>query len=339
MLRNTAVWRRALPVTNYKNDQEAPELTCAENPANRQDGRTNHFGVAARAQVLTLKEYAGLKPEQITAITGVKRSEIFNIIKRAKERGYDKEHPLQDAFFRDAARPGRPPVVKDEVAEEVKTIISRDRNTRTLTLVEIARRLRQNNVASISPQLVWRTLRATGYRKVKPTRKPGLTEVQKKARFEWCLQHLHWTLDDWKRVLWSDETSVVYGHRRGGERVWRTVYEVSAPNCRRSRWKGFSEFMFWGCFSYDYKGPCHVWTKETATEKKKRKRTLITATLRASLSAAVNGSYLLRLGERWSSVASQKDVRLNGNSPKRQANSCVKLKPVASIGTAIQRIL
>ena len=26
--------------------------------------------------------------------------------------------------------------------------------------------------------------------------------------------------------------------------------------------------MFWGCFSYDYKGPCHVWAKETAAEKK-----------------------------------------------------------------------
>ena len=339
MLRNTAVWRRALPATDYKNDQEPPELTCAENPANRQDGRTNHFGVAARAQVLTLKEYAGLKPEQITAITGVKRSEIFNIIKRAKERGYDKEQPLQDAFFRDAARPGRPPVVKDEVAKEVKTIISRDRNTRTLTLVEIARRLRQNNVASISPQSVWRTLRATGYRKVKPTRKPGLTEVQKKARFEWCLQHLYWTLNDWKRVLWSDETSVVYGHRRGGERVWRTVYEVSAANCRRNRWRGSQSSCFGAAFHTITKGLATSGPKRLLQRRSARKRTLITATLRASLSAAVNRSYLLRLGERWSSVASQKDVRLNGNSPKRQANSCVKLKPVASIGTAIQRIL
>ena len=26
--------------------------------------------------------------------------------------------------------------------------------------------------------------------------------------------------------------------------------------------------MFWGCFSYDYKGPCHCWKSETAKEKK-----------------------------------------------------------------------
>ncbi|KAL6157488.1 hypothetical protein ACJBU6_05039 [Exserohilum turcicum] len=26
--------------------------------------------------------------------------------------------------------------------------------------------------------------------------------------------------------------------------------------------------MFWGCFTYDYKGPCHVWRPETAQEKR-----------------------------------------------------------------------
>ena len=27
--------------------------------------------------------------------------------------------------------------------------------------------------------------------------------------------------------------------------------------------------MFWGCFSYDKKEPCHVWQPETAQDKKK----------------------------------------------------------------------
>jgi hypothetical protein len=25
--------------------------------------------------------------------------------------------------------------------------------------------------------------------------------------------------------------------------------------------------MFWGCFSYDKKGPCHIWKPETKTER------------------------------------------------------------------------
>ena len=26
--------------------------------------------------------------------------------------------------------------------------------------------------------------------------------------------------------------------------------------------------MFWGCFSYDFKGPCHIWVPETLKEQK-----------------------------------------------------------------------
>lgn len=29
--------------------------------------------------------------------------------------------------------------------------------------------------------------------------------------------------------------------------------------------------MFWACFSYDKKGPCHIWGEETAKEKKEAK--------------------------------------------------------------------
>ncbi len=36
----------------------------------------------------------------------------------------------------------------------------------------------------------------------------------------------------------------------------------------RRRWKGFTEFTFWGCFTYDEKGACHIFRPETAQEKK-----------------------------------------------------------------------
>ena len=32
--------------------------------------------------------------------------------------------------------------------------------------------------------------------------------------------------------------------------------------------------MFWGAFSFNKKGPCHVWEKETAEEKRERKADL-----------------------------------------------------------------
>ena len=72
-------------------------------------------------------------------------------------------------------------------------------------------------------------------------------------------------------MIFTDETAVQLGGTRGKRRVWRKPDEAYNKHVIRRRWKGFSEFMFWGAFSYDKKGPCHVWEKETAQEKKDRK--------------------------------------------------------------------
>jgi hypothetical protein len=42
-----------------------------------------------------------------------------------------------------------------------------------------------------------------------------------------------------------------------------------------SFWKGYSEFMFWGCFSWDRKGPCHIWKAETKKDRVKNNKILI----------------------------------------------------------------
>ena len=60
---------------------------------------------------------------------------------------------------------------------------------------------------------------------------------------------------------------LLYHH--GGYRIWRTLKEALVRSCIRERWKDYSEFMFWGCFSYDKKGPYHIWKPETAAERKK----------------------------------------------------------------------
>jgi hypothetical protein len=75
-------------------------------------------------------------------------------------------------------------------------------------------------------------------------------------------------------VIWSDETSVVLCIRRGSYRVWRKPNQKVEKKMIRERWKGYSEFMFWACFSYDKKGPCHVWRAETPSERTKAEKEL-----------------------------------------------------------------
>ena len=228
--------------------------------------------IATRALVIAFKSPLGGKTNaEIQALTGLTKSTINRIYARAIEAGFDpsvKPITIRDEWLRDKPRSGRPSKLGDELTQLVSEKLSTDRYGREKSAGEIADEVSKSGIISISESSIYRTLRANGYSKTKPTRKPGLTKQMKAARLQWCLNHQHWTLEDWKAVIWSDETSIVLNQRRGGYRIWRKPEEALLKSCIRERWKGYSEFMFWGCFTYDRKGPCHAWIPETAAQRK-----------------------------------------------------------------------
>ena len=85
------------------------------------------------------------------------------------------------------------------------------------------------------------------------------------ARLQWCYKYRKY---DWKHVIFSNETSVQLGGVRGRRRVQRRRDEAYHLHVIARRQKGFQEFIQWSCFSYDEKGPYHIWEVETADEKK-----------------------------------------------------------------------
>lgn len=220
-----------------------------------------HYSIATRAEVVTLALISRLKYDQISTITGVPKSTIGSMVKHAKDQGFEGGC-LLDEHVADKPRPGRPKSVTPEVEEKILESVRKNRAGREKTLEFLAYE------AGISRSACHRVLKEHGFNKVKPTWKPGLSDEAKQKRLEFCKAHQHWTLEDWKNVIWSDETSVVLGHRRGAQRVWRTAEEATDPTCVRRRWKGSQEFMFWGCFSYDKKGPCHIYVQEPNSSKR-----------------------------------------------------------------------
>jgi len=223
-----------------------------------------HYDIATRAQALALLQ-AGVPNRRIESLTGITSRHIYRLLDKAIERGYDPKSPkpvILDSYVTDDVRPGRPRKQED-AKDEILSKVRSNRHGREKTCAHIA-----NEIGGVSAMTVWRILHNAGMKKTKPTRKPGLTEFMRKERLAWCIQHKDWTLDDWKKVIWTDETSVVLSHRRGSYRVWRTSKERVVKSCIRERWKGYSEFMFWGSFSYDKKGPFHIWRPETARERK-----------------------------------------------------------------------
>jgi len=80
-------------------------------------------------------------------------------------------------------------------------------------------------------------------------RKPFLIEDQVKRRLEWCRVHVRWSIEDWKRVLFSDESPFVLRYA-WGRRVWRRVGERYKPEDLMRTIKHDKKINVWGCFSY-----------------------------------------------------------------------------------------
>jgi transposase len=207
--------------------------------------------IATRAFVVSLKApCSGKTTNEVAAITGLSVNQVNRIYARAIQRGFDPNiRPLilRNEYLEDAPRSGRPTKQTEETKELVISKLEIDRYGREKTAAIIAGELTLQGTP-VSASLVKLILKSAGFRKTKPTRKPGLTKKMKDDRLAWCLAHRDWTLEDWKSVIWSDETSVILLHRRGGYRVWRRADERFVRTCIRERWKGAMEFMFWAPF-------------------------------------------------------------------------------------------
>jgi len=84
-----------------------------------------------------------------------------------------------------------------------------------------------------------------------PIRKPLISLVNKRKRLRWCREHRNWTIEDWKCVLWSDESAFSLYRQDGRVRVWRQPHESMDPSClvRVTQGKG-GNVKVWGAFSF-----------------------------------------------------------------------------------------
>jgi len=227
----------------------------------RDNGR--RYSIAQRTQCLSYLAI-GVSRDKIREITGIPYPTQSNILKKARERGFDPSTSLQivDYYVEDRQKTGRPKEVAESTRQALLDSVAVSRASREQTAEVLAYK------HGVSYSTALNILREAGYSSVKPTRKPGLSKTQRAARLQFCLDHQHWTLEDWKKVIWTDETSVILGAHRGAVRLWRRADEGASKTVIRNRWKGYSEFIFWGSFSYDHKGPCHIYKKETVADKR-----------------------------------------------------------------------
>ncbi|GBL76575.1 hypothetical protein AVEN_274111-1 [Araneus ventricosus] len=88
---------------------------------------------------------------------------------------------------------------------------------------------------------------------------PLLTKRHRQLRLQWAGEHRDWTMDECKRVAWSDETGFLIRHVDGRVGVRRLPAEQLLPSCTAGHPQaGGGGIILWGMFSWAALGPVDV---------------------------------------------------------------------------------
>ena len=233
-----------------------------------------YHSVGSRVQALALFKYGVFIP-LVIELTRISRASIYRLKKKVISHGYDRAISIiiYTHYVDDAPKFGRPPT-SQSVIDLILLTVTKNSTTRMWSSARIASEVSKTTPVPVLASTVYRTLKKAGFSLQKPTLKPGLTNEAKKARYNWCKDHEKWGMEDWKRVIWTDETAVQEDSARGKRRLWRKKEEAFYPHVIKRRWPGKMTFIWWSCFTWDYKGPYHIWQKETPADRKEIKKDL-----------------------------------------------------------------
>jgi len=130
-------------------------------------------------------------------------------------------------------------------------------NDRKLTANKINKALVDAGV-SVSDRTIRRRLVSVGLRARIPRKKPFLNVTQRQKRLEWAKEHQKWTLEHWKKVIWSDETRISIFGSDGAYYVRRRPGEECLPACLTPTMKHPLGVMVWGCMAWNGVGRLQV---------------------------------------------------------------------------------
>ncbi len=85
--------------------------------------------------------------------------------------------------------------------------------------------------------------------------KPLLNQRQHQKHLTWAVEKNNWTVAQWSKVLFSDESTFCISFGNQGPRVWRKSGEAQNPCCLKSSVKFPQSVMIWAAMSSAGVGP------------------------------------------------------------------------------------
>lgn len=197
--------------------------------------KTRMLSEGERAMIIGMRT-AGMSTHRIATELGMTQSTVFTIWKNFQERGTTQ--PLKSS--------GRPPKLNVRDKRMLGRILSKNRR---LPLAAI----REKMHVKVSPTTLRKAMKSIGFSNRVAAKKPFLSKEHMARRLAFAKEHRHWTISDWKNVIWTDESSFETGKRSSAVKVWRKSHERFSLDCLAPSFKsGRSSLMVWGAFTgYD----------------------------------------------------------------------------------------
>jgi transposase len=135
---------------------------------------------------------SGYSIRQVASKTCLGKSTIARINKELEE---DKEN----------CKPGRP----SKLSPRDRRSISQQITTGQLdNAVQATHYINNMVLQPVCSQTVRNALKQDNFKAVVKAKTPLLKKAHRQRRLQFAQYHANWTVEDWKRVLWSDETKI-----------------------------------------------------------------------------------------------------------------------------------
>ncbi|KAG1022758.1 hypothetical protein G6F25_013142 [Rhizopus arrhizus] len=143
---------------------------------------------------------------------------------------------------------GRPKLLS---AADERYCVRQVTKNRISSATKVTKELEKDTGRKVSVDTVCRTLRKAGLGAIEKPKKPLLSAKNIRKRLSWCMAHKDWTVDDWKRVVWSDETKINRFNSDGRTWTWiRSGESLKSHHVKMTVKHGGGNIMLWSAITY-----------------------------------------------------------------------------------------
>lgn len=195
-----------------------------------------------RVRAITLLEEGYSSREVASKISKpgnkIHHTSILRLKKKYEETGSVKNKQVS----------GRPRKLTERDERTVVRLILKDECS---TASEVQRSLKVHDNIEVSSNTVRRVLKRNGFVARVKRKKPLLSKTHRKTRLEFAEKYKHWTVEDWNKVVWSDESKFQIFGSDGRTYCWKKAGEKLQDRHVKPTVKfGGGSVFVWGCFTF-----------------------------------------------------------------------------------------